>query len=77
MYTYKINDSKLFNLLSNNLLVTNSEMENAYRNFVEQVIVTTQSERNYSEIYRILNITRIEFDSLDSSLLCELKKKIN
>ena len=77
MYTYKINDSKLFNLLSNNLLVTNSEMENAYRNFVEQVIVTTQSELNYSEIYRILNITRIEFDSLDSSLLCELKKKIN
>ena len=43
--------------------------------FTEQIIAISQTEQSYHEIFRKLNITRIEFDSLKSSSFYELKKK--
>jgi len=57
---------RLFSLLSEPSSITNEEMQNAYECFVEQVKNVSQSEKNYSEIYRILSITRIELVSLQS-----------
>mgnify|MGYP007003021347 CR=1 FL=1 len=45
------------------------------KHFTEQIIAISQSEQSYHEIFRKLNITRIEFDSLKSSSFYELKKK--
>lgn len=55
--------------------VSKEEMQNAYKHFTEQIIAISQSEQSYHEIFRKLNITRIEFDSLKSSSFYELKKK--
>lgn len=46
--------------------VTNQEMENAYGCFTEHMKEVSQSETDYSEVYRMLNITRIELASLQS-----------
>lgn len=40
--------------------VANEEMQSAYGCFMEQVNKVSQSEKTYSEIFRMLNITRIE-----------------
>lgn len=69
------NSLKLFSLLSDASQVTNEEMQNAYEHFMEQITSVSQSEQSYPEIFRILNIARIEFDSLESSPLYELGKK--
>lgn len=66
---------ELFRLLSEPSQVTIEEMQNAYEDFVAQVVTFSQSELNYSEIFRILNLSRIEFDSLGSSPLCGQGKK--
>lgn len=68
------NSLELFRLLSDASQVTNEEMQNAYKCFMEQIIAVCQSEQSYHDIFRMLNITRIEFDSLESSLY-ELGKK--
>lgn len=63
----KILKLKLFRLLSeSSLKVTNEEMQNAYGCFMEQVRAISQSEQNYSETFRILNITRIELVFIES-----------
>lgn len=51
---------KLFSLLSDTSQVTNEEMQSAYDCFMKGVGTVSQSEKNYSEIYRMLNISRIE-----------------
>lgn len=52
---------KLFSLLADtSQQVTNEEMQNAYGCFMEQVEIVSQSENTYSEIYRMLNYTRVE-----------------
>lgn len=62
----------LFNLLVNSTQkVTNKEMENAYGCFTEQIKTISQSENDYSEIFRILSITRIEFKTLQAQILYE------
>lgn len=58
--------SRLFSLLSETSSVTNEEIKNAYGCFMEQVENVSQSELNHSEIFRILNTTRIEFAFLKS-----------
>lgn len=68
-------DLKLFSLLSDPSQVTNEEIQDAYMHFMELVKTISQSRQNYTEIFRILSITRIEFDFLGTSPLCELKKK--
>lgn len=61
---------RLISLLSEPTQVTNEEMKKAYEDFVNQVSALNQSESDYSKCFRILNFTRIEFDSLGSSSLC-------
>jgi len=62
--------TRLFRLLSETSNeVINEEMQTAYGCFREQVKTVSQSELNYSEVFRTLNLTRIEFDSLGSSPL--------
>lgn len=56
---------RLFNLLSESSQeVTNEEIQNAYGCFMEQVKTVSQSEQDYSEVFRMLNITRVELVSL-------------
>lgn len=68
-------DLKLYGLLSNASQVTNEEMQDAYMHFMELVKAISQSKQGYSEIFRKLNFTRIEFDFIESLSLCELEKK--
>lgn len=59
--------TRLFSLLSESSQeVTNQEMENAYGCFMEQLRTVSQSEQDYSEIFRMLNITRVELVFLKS-----------
>jgi len=53
--------TRLFSLLSEpSQEVTNVQIINAYDCFMEKVKMVSQSENNHSEIFRTLNITRIE-----------------
>lgn len=65
----KIINTKLFSLLTETSPVTNEEIQNAYGCFTEHMKAVSQSENDYSELFRTLNLTRIEFDSLGSSTL--------
>lgn len=56
----KLVKMKLFRLLSESSQVTNDEIRNAYGCFMKQVGTISQSDDTYSEIYRILNNTRVE-----------------
>ena len=69
------NSLELFSLLSENLHDTDEQMQNAYKSFVEQITTISQSQQSYPEVFRMLNRTRIELDSLESSSLYELEKK--
>ena len=67
---------KLFSLLSESSQeVTNSEMQNAYGCFREQVETVSQSENSFPEIYRMLNDTRVELVFLQSLYRYEQGKK--
>lgn len=60
-------EMKMFRLLSESSQpVTNEEIQNAYGCFMEQIKIISQSEQNYSEIFRMLNITRVELISIES-----------
>ncbi|MBS7120459.1 MAG: hypothetical protein KH117_05605 [Dysgonomonas sp.] len=64
--------TELFSLLKNNSqIVTKQEMQQAYENFVEEVSNLNQSERDNQTLFRILNITRIEFKTLQAQILYE------
>lgn len=57
--------TKLLSLLSEpSQQVTNEEMQSAYGNFTEQIGFVSQSELDYSRIFRMLNITRVELVSI-------------
>lgn len=60
--------TKMLSLLSEPLQqVTNQEMQSAYESFTEQLrTIVSQSEQNYSETFRMLNITRIELVGIES-----------
>lgn len=55
--------------------VTNKEMGNAYGYFMEQVRTVSQSEQDYSKIFRMLNTTRIELVGIESLHRYEQGKK--
>ena len=57
---------RFISLLSESSQVTNEEMQNAYGSFMEQVKTASQSEQSYSNIYRILSITRAELVFVES-----------
>lgn len=40
---------------------TNEELRNAYEDFLAKVKLFSETESDFSEIYRMLNLTRIEF----------------
>lgn len=60
----ELSRERLIRLLSEPTQVTNEEMQNAYEYFMEQLRTASQSEQNYSETFRMLNITRIELVSI-------------
>ncbi len=62
----KIINTKLLSLLTETSSVANQEMEDAYECFTEQMKAVSQSENNYSEVFRILNNTRVELVFLQS-----------
>jgi hypothetical protein len=57
---------RLIRLLSEPTQVTNEEIQHAYGCFMEQLKLASQSERNYSNVFRMLNATRIELVFLQS-----------
>jgi hypothetical protein len=59
-------DSKFFRLLSEPSNVTNDKIQKAYGHFMECIRIFSQSEETFSEIFRMLNITRIELISKES-----------
>lgn len=59
-------NTRFFSILTESSQVTNEEMKNAYGYFMEQVKTISQSENDFSKIFRILNITRIELISIES-----------
>lgn len=68
--------TELFGILSDNSrFVTNPEIQFAYESFVKEVLTLNQSEADYSIVFRSLNLTRIEFQSLQAQTLHEQGKK--
>ncbi|NDW08440.1 hypothetical protein D0T56_02030 [Dysgonomonas sp. 520] len=57
---------RLISLLSDPTQVTNKEMQTAYGDFVEKLRTVSKSEQDYSEIFRMLNNTRIELVALQT-----------
>lgn len=57
---------RFIRLLSEPTQVTNEEMQSAYECFMKRVETISQSENNYSEIFRKLNNTRIELVSIET-----------
>lgn len=57
---------RLIRLLSEPTQVTNEEMQSAYECFMERVKAVSQSEKDYSKIYRTQNIARIELESIET-----------
>ena len=67
---------ELFYLLEKSrLTATNREMQQAYEIFVKTVETQNQSEADFQTIFRKLNITRIEFKTLQAQILCEQGEK--
>lgn len=67
---------ELFYLLEESrLTATNHEMQQAYETFVKEVETLNQPETDFQTIFRILNITRIEFRTLQLQILCEQGEK--
>lgn len=69
-------ETKMFGLLSEPSQVTNEEMQNAYGSFMEQLsTIISQSKTDYSEVFRMLNTTRIELAFLKSLIRYEQGEK--
>lgn len=70
-----IRNLELFSLLSDIPVVTNEKIENAYGCFTEHMKAVSQTENDYSEVFRMLSITRIELVFLQSLYRYEEGKK--
>lgn len=67
---------ELFYLLEKSrLTATNHEMQQAYETFLKEVETLNQPATDFQTIFRILNITRIEFRTLQAQILCEQGEK--
>ncbi len=66
---------KIFSLLSESFYVTNEEMQKAYEDFLTRIEKLNQSESDYLNFFRVLNLTRIEFYSLGSLSFYEQGEK--
>lgn len=67
--------TELFSLLTETSLVANDQIGNAYGDFMKQTRAVSQSEQDYSRVFRILNTTRIELAFLKSLYRYELGEK--
>ena len=68
--------SRLFEHLSApSKKVSNFEMQHAYETFLEHILTLNQSKADYSIVFRSLNLTRIEFQSLQAQILYEQGEK--
>lgn len=68
--------NELLCLLNNDSqTVTNLEMQQAYENFIVKMTSLNQSDKDYELIYRSLNLTRIEFQSLQAQISYEQGEK--
>lgn len=66
---------RLIRLLSEPIQVTNEEMQNAYGYFMKRAETATQSEKDYSIIFRTLNTTSIELVAVQALHRHEQGKK--
>lgn len=64
-------NKKFFRLLSESSQVSNEVMQVAYDAFIKGIIEISSSEEDYSKVFRLLNHSRIELDSLKISPLLE------
>lgn len=72
----KLVKTKIFNLLAeSSSTVINDEMKNAYETFVKETFSLNQSEADYFIVFRSLNMTRIELQSLQTQILYEQGEK--
>lgn len=71
----ELSRERLISLLSDASQVTNEEMRSAYESFMEQLRTVSQSETDYSEIFRILNTTCVELAFIESLYRYEQGKK--
>ncbi|MFR9165106.1 MAG: hypothetical protein ACLVKO_02330 [Dysgonomonas sp.] len=67
--------TRLFSLLAETSPVANDEMQSAYVEFINEIKTQTQSETDYIQLFRLLNLTRIEFKTLQTQILYEQGKK--
>ncbi|WP_139785128.1 hypothetical protein [Parabacteroides sp. Marseille-P3160] len=69
--------TRMYDLLIDSCTISHKEMQEAYAEFVEKekVKVNMKFESDYLIVFRALNLTRIEFDSLELSPLYERGKK--
>lgn len=65
---------KFFRLLSESSQVEISVIQDAYDSYVELITDMTIAESDYSKVFRFLNHSFIEFDSLAKIPHSELKK---
>ena len=64
-------NKKFFRLLSESSQVSNEVMQVAYDAFIKGIIEISSSEEDYSKVFRLLNHSSIELDSLKFSPLLE------
>jgi len=64
-------NKKFFRLLSESSQISNEVMQVAYDAFIKGIIEISSSEEDYSKVFRLLNHSRIELDSLKISPLLE------
>lgn len=67
-------NKKFFRLLSGSSQAEISVIHDAYESYVEQITDMNNTESDYSKVFRFLNHSFIEFDSLAKVHHSELKK---
>lgn len=65
---------KFFRLLSGSSQMEISVIHDAYESYVEQITDMSNTESDYSKVFRFLNYSFIEFDSLAKVQHSEVKK---
>ena len=67
-------NKKFFRLLSGSSQAEISVIHDAYESYVEQITDMNNTESDYSKVFRFLNLSFIEFDSLAKVHHSELKR---
>lgn len=67
-------NKKFFRLLSGSSQAEISVIHDAYESYVEQITDMNNTESDYSKVFRFLNHSFIEFDSLAKVHHSELKR---